>query len=65
MGLNESDDEIEKQVEIAKSSLKKMNHLFEKLQPILHDLKEGNLKRVAQSTYIKNKRATPNTFEDS
>ena len=54
--MDEPDEKIEAQLEVTNSTLRKVNKLMKNMEPIMHDLKEGNLKRVAKTTFTRKAR---------
>lgn len=45
------DEKVERQLAISNKTNAKLINIVYTLEPILHDLKEGNLKRVAKTTF--------------
>ena len=45
------DEKTERQLAISSKTNAKLINIVYTLEPILHDLKEGNLKRVAKTTF--------------
>lgn len=48
------DEKTERQLAISSKTNAKLINIVYTLEPILHDLKEGNLKRVAKTTFRRN-----------
>ena len=63
--MDQPDEKMEEQLEVTQNALKKMMRVMKVIQPIIHDLKTGSLKRVSKSTYVKIKRhAQDSDFEN-
>jgi len=49
------DEKLDSQLELTKGIIDKLVEVLHLVAPVCHDLKEGNLKRVAKSTYVQAK----------
>ena len=45
--MDQPDEKLEKQLQITNGALRKMNKVLRAIEPIIFDLKDGTLKRVA------------------
>jgi len=58
------DEKLERDLVLATKTDADIGKIFALLEPILHDLKEGNLKRVAKSTFNRKPKKSHNMLLD-
>lgn len=54
--MEEPDEKLEAQMESTNEALIKMKKIMQAIEPILFDLKDGSLKRVRKSTFVRKKK---------
>lgn len=59
------DEKLETQLDLVKETNKDLAYLLEMIDPIIHDLRVGNLKRVAKSDYVKPKKRVIKKFKSA
>ena len=59
------DEKLETQLDLVKDTNKDLAYLLEVIDPIIHDLRVGNLKRVAKSDYVKPKKGVIKKFKSA